>query len=73
MLSNPGTITLLRTPAGWAAKFSGEVAGIVVGLFGTDTLPTVFGSKIKPADVEKEMRKQWPKCHVTFQGQEGRQ
>lgn len=70
MLHIPGTITLLRTPAGWAAKFSGEIAGQIVGLFGTDTLPTVFAAKIARSDVEKEMRKQWPKCHVLVGGQQ---
>jgi len=70
MLRIAGTITLLRTPTGWCAKFTGPAAAEIMRLFHTDTLPTAFSGKAKAADVEREMRKGWPLCHVTIGGQQ---
>ena len=65
MLNIPGTITLIRTPTDWRPKFTGEIAAHIVGLFRVDTLATVFLASAKAADVQKEMRRHWPKGHNT--------
>lgn len=70
MPREPGTITLVWTPDGWYAKFSGKAANRIERLFGSDTLPTAFTDEADAKRAQQEIKRQWPLCYVRIE--EGR-
>lgn len=57
-------IQIIESPAGWSAKFTGPHAVEVSKLFGTNVIPTAFGSAAPRSVVLAEVQKLNPNAFV---------
>jgi hypothetical protein len=62
------TITLIPTPSGWVARYSGDHTDVldILELFGTDTLPLPFTPNASPQMVLADVVGREPDAVVTL-------
>ena len=58
------TIKLINSRTGWLARFENDQE--IIGLFGTDTIPTPFTEQASPMMVKREIEVRNPGYNVVF-------
>ena len=57
-------IKLINSQTGWLARFENDQE--IIGLFGTDTIPTSFTEQASPMMVKREIEVRNPGYNVVF-------
>ena len=61
---NMKIIKLINSRTGWLARFENDQE--IMGLFGTDTIPTPFTEQVSPMMVKREIEVRNPGYNVVF-------